>query len=346
MSMTDKILEIQSPFLEPYLKRRAGYQPGDVGALDLLWKYYEKTENYPAAARILSRLAERHGNDVDLQKRIVLLSRAIMCAKSATSRSSSAVEGEFLHELEEKMEVARLQMNVLRALQQSVGGPDVQEAMSRLDSDLLDITMLYEEFADCFNLSECKLAIVHCAGLYDSALVENLWQNIIDKEFENTRSSTGTVRVKTISNKLCSVGKIYIKAERYFPFPFIVKYLEQKSCEIQLDAGWVHALMLEIGVPALRVLELYDRMFKSRDPFWSSVHRPLHLLYAIHSLLARLVDNTHLIPVYERSQFSTMGLDYIASYLVELQSISSTDMNVRTLSSYFRGLQAKLERMS
>ena len=32
-------------------------------------------------------------------------------------------------------------MNVLRALtQETVGGPDVQEAMSRLESDLLDIT--------------------------------------------------------------------------------------------------------------------------------------------------------------------------------------------------------------
>lgn len=40
---------------------------------------------------------------------------------------------------------------------------------------------LYEEFADRFDLSECKLAIVHCAGLYDGALIENLWQNIIDK---------------------------------------------------------------------------------------------------------------------------------------------------------------------
>lgn len=44
--------------------------------------------------------------DLDLQKRIVLLSHAIMCAKSSTSRTASAAEGEFLHELEEKMEVS------------------------------------------------------------------------------------------------------------------------------------------------------------------------------------------------------------------------------------------------
>ena len=43
------------------------------------------------------------------------------------------------------------------------------------------IIQLYEEFADRFDLWECKLAIVYCAGLYDSALIENLWQNIINK---------------------------------------------------------------------------------------------------------------------------------------------------------------------
>ena len=46
--------------------------------------------------------------DCDLQRRIELLSRSIMCAKSSTSRTSTAVEGEFLHELEEKMEVKHI----------------------------------------------------------------------------------------------------------------------------------------------------------------------------------------------------------------------------------------------
>lgn len=43
------------------------------------------------------------------------------------------------------------------------------------------IFQLYEEFADRFDLCECKLAIVHCAGLADMALVESLWQSLIDK---------------------------------------------------------------------------------------------------------------------------------------------------------------------
>ena len=40
-----------------------------------------------------------------------------------------------------------------------------------------------------------------------------------------------------------------------------------------------------------------------------------------------------------------MGLDYIACYLVELQSISNVDVNVRTLVANFKGLQAKMERL-
>ena len=47
---------------------------------------------------------------------------------------------------------------------------------------------LYEDFADRFDLHEMKLAIVHCAGLYDAALIENLWQNIIDKGIKCLRA--------------------------------------------------------------------------------------------------------------------------------------------------------------
>ena len=39
---------------------------------------------------------------------------------------------------------------------------------------------LYGEFAEVFDLYECKLAIVHCAGHEDAALVDSLWQSIIN----------------------------------------------------------------------------------------------------------------------------------------------------------------------
>ena len=45
----------------------------------------------------------------------------------------------------------------------------------------LFLPKLYGDFADVFDLYECQLAIVHCAGHYEQQLVQSLWQQIIDK---------------------------------------------------------------------------------------------------------------------------------------------------------------------
>jgi hypothetical protein len=44
---------------------------------DLLWKFYEKSGQFIAAARILSRLADAHSTAISLPLRIEYLSRAI-----------------------------------------------------------------------------------------------------------------------------------------------------------------------------------------------------------------------------------------------------------------------------
>lgn len=54
--------QIQSPFLEQYLKQGTGGVPAEsLQMMDLLWKYYEKQRNFLAAARILASLAEKPG---------------------------------------------------------------------------------------------------------------------------------------------------------------------------------------------------------------------------------------------------------------------------------------------
>lgn len=101
--------------------------------MDLLWKYYEKNNKYLSAALILSKLAERtrsvwivllavmytivkwsnfecfliNSTDITLQNRVEYLSRAIISAKSASFPGASGSNGDFLHELEEKLEVLK-----------------------------------------------------------------------------------------------------------------------------------------------------------------------------------------------------------------------------------------------
>lgn len=56
-----KHIQIGTPYLEAYLKRRSTQSTDKVAALDLLWKHYEKNSNFMAAAHILAQLAQRHG---------------------------------------------------------------------------------------------------------------------------------------------------------------------------------------------------------------------------------------------------------------------------------------------
>ena len=175
----DKLLDIQSPHLENYLKRRTaqGQQPDLVAKYDLLWKFYEKNGQFINAVRVLSRLADAHSTAINLAMRVEYPSRAIVCTRAAeTSSFGNAVQGQFLYELEEKMNRAKVQCQVLEAVSR-FHRTDQQDVIGRLNSDLLDVTQLYEQFAQPLALWECKLAIVHCPGHYDAGL-ENCYQKM------------------------------------------------------------------------------------------------------------------------------------------------------------------------
>ncbi|KAK2489782.1 hypothetical protein MC885_001717 [Smutsia gigantea] len=329
--LADKLLQIASPFLEPHLVRMAKIDQNKVHYMDLLWRYYEKNRSFSNAARVLSKLADMHSTEISLQQRLEYIARAILSAKSSTAISSIAADGEFLHELEEKMEIQE-------TLQRQYSHhSSVQDAISQLDSELMDITKLYGEFADPFKLAECKLAIIHCAGYSDPILVQTLWQDIIEKELNESVTLSSPDRMHALSLKIVLLGKIYAGMPRFFP-------LEQQVCTLNWDVGFVIQTMNEIGVPLPRLLEVYDHLFKSRDPFWNRMKKPLHLLDCIHVLLTRYVENPSQVLNCERRRFTNLCLDAVCSYLVELQSVSSS-VAVQAITGNFKSLQAKLERL-
>ncbi|KAH0627891.1 hypothetical protein JD844_008444 [Phrynosoma platyrhinos] len=343
--LSDKLLQVNSPFLEPYLTRMAKVDQNKVRYMDLLWRFFEKNRSFSNAARVLAKLADMHSTEISLQQRLEYIARAILSAKSSTAISPIAADGEFLHELEEKMEVARIQFQIQEALhRQCSHHSSVQDAISQLDSELMEISKLYGEFADPFKLSECKLAIIHCAGHSDPILVQTLWQEIIEKALSDGVTLSAPDRMQALSLKMITLGKIYAGTPRYFPLDFLVQYLEQQVCSLNWDVGFVTYTMQEIGVPLPRLLEVYDQLFKARDPFWSKMKKPLHLLECIHVLLSGYVQDPNKVLAFERRRFTNICLDAVSCYLVELQSISPT-LAVQTITGNFKSLQAKLERL-
>lgn len=114
-------------------------------------------------------------------------------------------------------------------------------------------TQLYGEFADHFKLSECKLAIIHCAGHSDPILVHSLWQEILEKgklmhhspvedycrlflcipltprvfcpaELGDSVAMSPADRMRSLNLKLVSLGKIYAGTPRYFPLGMLQLY--------------------------------------------------------------------------------------------------------------------------
>ena len=51
--------QIQSPYIEEFLKYTVSLQQDNTTILDLLWRFYERNKNYLAAAKILDQLAQR-----------------------------------------------------------------------------------------------------------------------------------------------------------------------------------------------------------------------------------------------------------------------------------------------
>ncbi|KAM6303695.1 nuclear pore complex protein Nup155 isoform 2-T2 [Podargus strigoides] len=341
VDLADKLLQVTAPFLEPYLVRMTKIDQNKVRYIDLLWRYFEKNRRFSSAARVLARLADLHSTEISLQQRLEYLARAILSAKSSPAISPTAADGEFLHELEEKMEVARIQLQIQETLQQQHSHhSSVQDAISRLDAELVDITTLYGEFADPFKLSECKLAIIHCAGHSNPILVQTLWQEIIEKELGDSVSLSPADRMQALSLKMVLLGKIYAGTPRYFPLDFLVRFLEQQVCTLNWDVGFVTYTMQEMGVPLPRLFEVYDQLFKARDPYWNKMKKPFHLLECIHVLLSGYVHDPSRVVL--RQQFTNVCLDAVSCYLVELQSVSPT-LTVQTIIGNFKSLQAKLE---
>lgn len=75
---------------------------------------------------------------------------------------------------------------------------------------------MYEEFAEPFELWECKLAIMHCSGHNDASLIQNIWRNIIKSE-ANLATGSSDDKTNQILSKIKVLANLYKESEQCFP---------------------------------------------------------------------------------------------------------------------------------
>lgn len=110
---TDRILIIDSPHVITFLQRLAGTS---IDHADLLCRFYTHRGRYFEAAEVQAELASSDFA-IGIKDRITLLSRAKLNAQASTSGISPQQRQILIHSIEEQLEVANIQGDLLDRLQ-------------------------------------------------------------------------------------------------------------------------------------------------------------------------------------------------------------------------------------
>lgn len=368
--LSKKLIHLNSPFLEAYLQRRVsgclerGAAEGEGGALDealldVLWEFYQRQGRLEEAASLLTALARRSGTALSLEQRLRYLSRALSCAKACPSSESATIL-----ELEDRLEVGRIQAEVersLKALLTSAGGSlsqrqRIREAVARLSASLLDLTTLYSDYAEEFDLCEAKLAIIHCAGIEDKdGLVSSVWREILERELALCPYTEPTTRARALSTKFSSLARLYSASPKYFPLEDIAKSLAAKAEAENFAADWLPQTLLEAGLSFAVVLSTFRQLYAQRSQGPGGRRSQERLLNSLLCLLSALWSGEgsggggggvlSSLTRPERRQLSSLALDAVAVAAIDVLKLPDTEAT-RRLSQGFTAAQQQLRRLS
>ncbi|CAG5114252.1 Oidioi.mRNA.OKI2018_I69.chr2.g8314.t1.cds [Oikopleura dioica] len=327
--LADRLLSVKSGFLESYLLQTVKASPDNILAADMLWKYYEQIQQHGAAARTLMDLAQ-NAPGLKLSTRLEYLSRAVIDAGAIMA--PTAADEQLRRDAQEAAEVAGIQHLI-----------QVQTRDNLLDDRLFDLNKLYQDYADPLDLPEVKLAIVHSAGQYDEATVDGFWQEIIEKEVEQSKDLSPDAQVSAMRAKILSVGQRYSASGRFLPKLFIINFLEKVSCFMQWpNKGWVVQVFKEVGVSMLSILETYFEIIQDNDDFWAQNGQPLHLIDVLKVIFETFLEKPQVVVPNERRLFVDKCLQIIASANVTLGGMTNADTTLAM--NNLKQVQYKLER--
>lgn len=316
--LTDQLLETRTPYLEGYLSK----EPTTLEKSDLLWQYYIRTLRYSAAASVLASLADTTLFPLALKNRVQYLALAVGNAKSQfPSGKSDTVQ--FLIETEERLEVAQIQVEIYRAIEE-MGLPDDERAvwLDRAEDRLFTISELYSEFAEPLALLEIKLLIFHVSEHREEQLVEDTWAAILKRAHDQTPERP----VEAVEAALIRIGRRFHSSDVAFPLEYLAKTTEIFSYKHKTlsKPGWVPIALREAGVPWVSIFEPFHEMFTGQDAPWrDSSAAKIFLATDIAVLLENWVSEaklTHASSRYGETAFPSQIEAAIVDYLTTLDT--------------------------
>ncbi|WAQ92935.1 hypothetical protein PtA15_17A417 [Puccinia triticina] len=279
---TMPLLEARTPFLEAFLQA----PPITLSKADLLWQYYTRNSAFFEAARILANLASDDGLNLQLPRRIEYLSLAVSNAKSTPNLTTKSENGEvfsFLTDIEEKLEVAQVQVEVLQNVldlsddqfhlnhhhnEEQDASQTKEVILQVLQARLLTISEIYRDIVEPLGLLECTLLIFHVSDHRDLNLIQTVWLAIIEQAHEGRPG--GLSGVEGVANKVSQLGRKFYPSDIAFNTSMIVGILEKYAFDNPLPGNkkWVGSVLREAGLPWQTIWESVDELFTSKLPPW------------------------------------------------------------------------------
>ncbi|XP_055597782.1 nuclear pore complex protein Nup154 [Uranotaenia lowii] len=338
-NLLGELLEISEPSLGAFLGRAVNRTPENLILADLLWKYHERNGQHAAASKILDKLANIHSEAMSLQQRIEYLARAVMCMRSDTV-GYSAHNGVLLKDLEDKLEVAQIQKQVLDAMSiLPENSMSMATAIKQLNSTLYNLTQLYSDFAERFELWECKLTILNCSHHNDPLLIESVWTHILDRELE--RPDSNTERCRRLLTKVKSLALEYESSGHCFPLPFIVRELELRCFRLKMFDSPVPEALIEMNLDVDSLLNIYSRLVSMNERVWVTEEDELYLVRSTAQLLSIVASQPNLVQLKDRRKVIAKSQDLISACLSILYTKPDGQSHVDNL----RETQSKLNRI-
>lgn len=264
--LRDRLLEVQSPYIQPYLERKATQS---IELADLFWQYLARHGSYWEAAQVLYNLS-RSDFKLSLESRIEYLSQANNFCSCVTGQQQGPHVISLQQNLTEELDVASIQDDILNEIKVDDRLSDQKKAdlIARLDGKLIPLTDLFNSYADPLSYGVVCLAIFQSADYRGTAEIRNCWEKLIAREHEKAEALEGTAPYESVSLLLKTLGRRFSVYQPVFPVEDLLPMVERYNLSKQRKSprGWVIDAFLEAGVNHDVMFTILDDMLE--QPTW------------------------------------------------------------------------------
>lgn len=323
----DRLLDISSPYVISYLRRRMDKNPDHA---DLLWRYYAHHNNFLEAASVQLLLA-KSGFDLNLEQRIGYLSRARTNASIRTVSLLDAAQGrqQLLREITDLLEVGNIQDDILQRMKSDPRLTDQRrpQVLKALDGQILEVAELYNQYADQAGYHDICILIYHCADHRNPSDISSTWQLLIEQVHQEAVSNDQMQPFEAVALKVRSLGQRLHTAEATFPIPILLPMLLRYALQHQTNAAspmWVMDTFLELDIRPSALVPVVEQMYYTNEqPFVGRYRRILaaDLIYLIQAWLRE--SERHGDSILFGSEENATGIDELLTGLAGSQDLDA-----------------------